>query len=128
MDLGLHGARIRRTAGEQGSCRTRDDRARVRTVAVPGACAGVRLAGIADPGRRSQDRGAAGAAARGCGVAPPGRYSPVVVARPGGVVGVDSGAATPVVGASDRHARDPVDLAPSAGAAALDLPEPAGTA
>src|SRR6185369_7304671 len=64
----------------------------------------------------------------GCGAAPPGRYSPTVVARSRGALGDDPGAATPVVAASDHHGSDPVELAPSAGPAPLDLPEPAGTA
>jgi len=74
--VAVYGARTRRTAGDQVSRRARDDRARVRTVAVSSVFAGVRLAGLANPGRECQDRGAAGAAARGCGAATPAAYTP----------------------------------------------------
>src|SRR5207244_1015243 len=83
--------------------RMRDDRVRVGAVAVSGVGAGVRLAGVANPGRRGQDGGAAGPPRRGGGAAPPGRQARAVVAGSSGAFGAVAGAAAPVVGASDRH-------------------------
>src|SRR4051794_19272187 len=80
---------------------------------LPERGSNVRLAHRVDPQRGRLDRGTAGAAARGRGVAPPGRPAAAVVAGAGRAVRVDPVAAAPAMGVSDRPPRHAVVLAPS---------------
>ena len=89
---------------------------------------GLRLAGPARPVARLQERGAAGAAARGRRAAPRQSAAPAGLGRPRRPRRADPAPAGKAAGAPAGHARHRAAVAPPPGHQEVDLPEPDGTA
>src|SRR4029453_511475 len=83
------------------------------------------MAGAAGTALGDQQRGAAGAAARGCGAPPAGGATPIGLGCPCGAGRTRPPAASPELEQVVRQARDAAALASRSGATALDLPTPA---
>ena len=101
---------------------------RVPSPALSDLRPGLRLAGPARPLVGVQERGAAGAAARGRRAAPHQSAAPAGLGRPRGPRRADPAPARKAAGAPAGHARHRAAVAPPPGHPEVDLPEPDGPA
>src|ERR1017187_1962475 len=97
---------------------------RVPSPALPDLRSALRLAGPVRPIVGVQERGTAGAAARGRSAAPEQSAAPAGLGRPGGTGRADPAAAEKAAGTPASHARHRSTMASSPGHKEVDLPEP----
>src|SRR5258708_7989336 len=99
----------------------------VSSPALPGLRPALQLAGPARPIASIQERGTAGAAARGRRAAPEQSPAPAGLGRPGGTGRADPAAAETAAGTPAGHPWHRSAMASSPGQAEIDLPEPPPT-
>src|SRR5690349_10023162 len=96
----------------------------VSSPAIPDLRPALQLAGPARPIIGVQERGTAGAAARGRRAAPEQSAAPTGLGRPGGTGRADPATAETATGTPANHARHRSAMASSPGQKEVDLPEP----